>query len=261
MAGTVDFEKHKQVAYIYLNNPQKRNAINTEMWQSLSSLSEKISSDSDIRVTILRGHGHDAFAAGADISQFESKRNASASGSDYDQLTEKAINSLLEIPTPVIALIHGYCIGGGLSLALACDLRIASTESSFSIPAARLGTAYPYRAIERLVRQIGTSNSKYLLFSGSRIDAARSKEIGLVDQIYTKDDLDKAVDSIAETIVSNAPLSVKTSKFAANQFSGLTDNPDYETIYRLSRECFESRDYQEGVGAFMESRKPEFKGE
>ncbi len=260
MPGTVDFEKQSHVGFLYLNNPKKRNAITAEMWQDLSSLAGKISQDSEIRVTVLRGRGYEAFAAGADISQFESKRKATESGSDYDQLTEKAISAVLEIPTPVIALVHGYCLGGGLSLALACDLRIASTESSFSIPAARLGTAYPYRAIERLVKLVGASHAKYLLFSGSRIDASRAKEIGLVEQLFSKDDLDKAVDSITGTIVENAPLSVKTSKFTANQFSGLTDSPDYKTIYRLSKECFESRDYKEGVRAFMESRKPEFKG-
>lgn len=260
MSGSVDLVKKDQVAYLYLNNPEKKNAISAEMWEELAAKAWEIAEDSHLRATILRGHGMSAFAAGADISQFESRRSANSEGSTYDDLTETAIAAVKSIPVPVIALIHGFCLGGGISLALACDLRFCSNDATFAIPAARLGISYPTPAIERLVGLIGISNAKYLLFSAKRIGAQSAKEIHLVDKVFKQEELDEEVESFVGSLVDNAPLSVRAAKFIIDQCSLEHADRDVEKIHRVARSCFESEDYKEGVKAFMNSRKPAFGG-
>ena len=260
MSGSVDLAKKDRVAYLYLNNPEKKNAISAEMWEGLTVYAQEISADSNIRATILRGHGMSAFAAGADISQFESKRSPSAEGSTYDSLTEAAISAIKAIPVPVIALIHGFCLGGGVSLALACDLRFCSNDATFAVPAARLGISYPTPAIERLVKQIGYSNAKYLLFSAKRIGAQSAKEIHLVDKVFKQEELDEEVESFVASLIENAPLSLKAAKFIIDQCSLEQHERNLDKIHLLARACFESEDYKEGVRAFMASKKPNFQG-
>lgn len=260
MSGSVDLAIENETATLALNNPDKRNAISAEMWEDLAFRAEEISRDTRIRAVIVRGSGNAAFAAGADISQFESKRTASERGSSYDSVTEKAIEAVQGINAPVIALIHGFCIGGAVSLALACDLRFSSDDASFAIPAARLGIAYPSEAVERLVRLIGPSSSKYLLFSARRISAPEAKEIGLVDRVVKKDDLDDEVLGFVDTLKSNAPLSIAASKTIVNQVGLEPSLREQEKIDAAARSCFESEDYKEGVRAFLESRTAQFKG-
>lgn len=260
MSGSIDLVKKGRVAYLLLNNPEKKNAISAEMWEQLALMAEKISADDDIRTTVLRGKGTSAFTAGADISQFESRRSPTDRGSTYDELTESAIAAVKAIPVPVIALIHGYCLGGGVSLALACDLRFASRASSFAIPAARLSISYPTPAIERLVELIGPSSAKYLLFSAKRIDADLAKEIHLVDKVFNPEDLDEEVDAFVAALIDNAPLSLRAAKFIVDQCSVDQDKRDIKKVYDLARSCFESEDYKEAVRAFMASERPIFQG-
>lgn len=261
MPGSIDLLTKDGVAYLILNNPEKKNAISAEMWEQLSYHAEILTQDNNTRVVVLRGHGMSSFAAGADISQFESKRSASTQGSSYDDLTESAIAALKSIPVPVIAMIQGFCLGGAISLALACDLRFASNKATFSIPAARLGTAYPTPAIERLVNQIGAANAKFLLFSAQRIGAESAKEMHLVDRIFNHEELEEKVSNFAASLLDNAPLTLKSSKFTIDQQALESKNRDYTRIHQFARDCFESQDYKEGVSAFMSSRKPNFKGQ
>lgn len=260
MSGSVDLVKKGRVAYLYLNNPEKKNAISAEMWEELAAKAGEISTDETVRATILRGHGMSAFAAGADISQFESRRSANSRGSNYDDLTESAIAAVRAIPVPVIALIHGFCLGGAVSLAIACDLRFASNDATFSVPAAKLGISYPTPAIGRLVAQIGVSNTKYLLFSAKRIGAQLAREIHLVDKVFKQEELDEETDEFAATLIENAPLSLRAAKFIIDQGILDKDQQDVEAINASARKCFESEDYKEGVRAFMDSRKPIFQG-
>lgn len=260
MSGSIDLIKTDFRATIVLNNPQKRNAISAQMWEQLQYHAEKLADDSDLRAVVIRGFGETAFAAGADISQFESKRIASADGSTYDKLTEAALESIKKIPVPVIALIQGYCIGAGISLAIACDLRYASISAKFAIPAARLGTAYPAPALRRLVALVGASNAKLLLFTAKRVDATTALAMRLVDGIFDNQQVEQETISLINSIGENAPLTLRASKFAIDEFVGIDQNIDEDTIYSLARQCFESEDYKEGVKAFMESRQPNFKG-
>ncbi|NNN19056.1 MAG: enoyl-CoA hydratase [Acidimicrobiaceae bacterium] len=260
MSGSVDLVIRDQVAHLYLNNPEKKNAISAEMWEDLKAKAGEISIDTRVRATILRGHGLSAFAAGADISQFESRRSANSEGSTYDELTESAVAAVKSIPVPVVAAIHGFCLGGGISLALACDLRFAANDSTFAIPAARLGISYPTPAIERLVGLIGTSNAKYLLFSAKRIGAQAAKEIHLIDKVFKQEELDEEVETFVATLINNAPLSLKAAKYIIDQCALEHHERDLENIHQVSRNCFLSEDYKEGVRAFMESRKPIFQG-
>ncbi len=260
MSGSVDLVKKGQLAYLYLNNPEKKNAISAEMWEQLAARAAEVSADQDVRATVLRGYGTSAFAAGADISQFESRRSASSRGSNYDDLTESAIAAVKAIPVPVIALVHGFCLGGAVSLALACDLRFASHDASFAIPAARLGISYPTPAIGRLVAQIGASNAKYLLFSAKRIDAQSAKEMHLIDKIFRQEELDLQTDKFVDLLIENAPLSLKAAKYIIDQNVIEESKRDIDKIHSAARSCFESEDYKEGVRAFMESRKPAFQG-
>lgn len=260
MSGSVDLVIKDQVAYLILNNPDKKNAISAEMWEDLATKAQIISADQSVRATILRGHGMASFAAGADISQFESRRSASSDGSSYDYLTENAIAAIKAIRVPVIALIHGFCLGGGISLALACDMRFAADDATFAIPAARLGISYPTPAIERLVSLIGPSNAKYLLFSAKRIGAETAKEMNLVERVCKKEELDTDVDSFITSLIENAPLSLQAAKFIIDQVSLESSRRNYDQIDEFARKCFESEDYKEGVKAFMASRKPQFTG-
>lgn len=261
MSGKVDFTTEGKIAHLRLDNPEKKNAISAEMWADLREIANQISMDHSIRVTILQGTGSAAFAAGADISQFEAKRSASTQGSTYDDLIEGAITAIKGIPIPVIAAIRGYCIGGGVSLALGCDIRVAAGDAKFAVPPAKLGTAYPHPAIKRLTRQIGPSNSKYLLFTGQRIDSHVAKQMNLIDLIFDNDNFDDQLGELTNSILNNAPLSIKSSKYSVDQFADIDKEPNLDQIFLLAKQCFSSNDYKEGVKAFMESRKPNFTGE
>src|ERR1700727_3743335 len=209
--------KDDGVGLITFNQPEKRNAISMEMWTGLGDILDEFAEDSSVSVVILTGAGNKAFVSGADISQFEKNRNSADAQAEYDRATGVGRNKFHAFKKPVIARIRGFCMGGGLAIAMATDLAIASTDSQFGIPAARLSIAYAPDAVKRLIDLVGPAHARMILYTAKRIDAAEAERIGLINQCVPAEELDEAVMSLARTISENAPLSVRASKMTINE--------------------------------------------
>lgn len=254
-------EKDGGIGWIVFNQPEKRNAVSQEMWQLLPEYIEDCATDDAIRVVVLRGAGDRAFVSGADISQFKDKRKNMEDEAEYRKISARGQESLTTLGKPLLAMIHGYCIGGGMSLALACDLRLAADDARFGIPAARLGLGYHYRGMEKLMQVVGPAFAKEMFFT-ARTDftAADALRMGLVNQVVPKADLEKFTRQYAQTIAENAPLTVACAKTTVNQLLRPAADRDLALLDRLIAGCFDSADYQEGVRAFSEKRRPRFQG-
>jgi enoyl-CoA hydratase/carnithine racemase len=216
--------------------------------------------DDAIRIVVITGAGGKAFVSGADISRFESERANEEAQARYNEIVARANDSLYEFPKPTIAMIRGYCIGGGLGLAVCCDLRICSDNSKFAIPAAKLGLGYGYPGIKRLSDLVGPSFAKEIFYTARQFDAVEAQTMGLVNRVVPADQLETYVKGYAETIGGNAPLTVNAVKFIANQTVADEDKRDLARCADLVKRCFASKDYIEGRRAFMEKRKPAFTG-
>jgi len=253
-------EKSDGIGRFIFNQPDKHNAISFEMWQGISEAMDDFAADDNLRVVILSGAGTKAFSAGADISQFAEQR-ASREGVDvYDGAAMKAEHDLMHLDKPTIAMIQGYCIGGGAGVALCCDLRIASEDARFGIPAAKLGLAYQWDEVYPLVQLVGPSFAKEILFTGRQFSAEEALRMGLVNRVVARADLESCVDEYARTIAANAPLTVRTAKQTIDEAAKDPQDRNLAAIQELVDGCFASEDYAEGRKAFMEKRKPEFKG-
>ena len=248
------------VGTITFNQPEKRNAMSVEMWDGLVSILQAWEHDDAVRVVVLTGAGDKAFVSGADISQFAKTRSNAEAQREYDAVTSVGRRTLTQFPKPVIARIRGFCLGGGLGIAMGADIRIASDDAAFGIPAAKLGIAYGFDMVSRLVSLTGHAHARTLLFTGERIGAAEAVRIGLVNQVVPVDALDATVDAMARGIAGNAPLSVLGMKRILAETLRDPADRDMDAVATTVNTCFDSADYTEGRTAFMEKRRPVFTG-
>jgi enoyl-CoA hydratase len=248
------------VGVITFNNPEKRNAMSLDMWEGLGHALIELRDDPDIRVVILTGAGDKAFVSGADISQFEKTRHNAEASEEYSRRSAAQRALLADYPKPIIASIRGFCLGGGMQVAMAADIRIASDNSQFGIPAAKLGIAYGYDGLKNLVSLVGPSWARLLMYTGMRIDAAEAVRIGLVDRVVADAELWNATSEIARTISGNAPLAIKAAKITIAQVLKDPEERDMGAIKQIGTDCMDSEDFREGRRAFMEKRKPQFRG-
>jgi enoyl-CoA hydratase/carnithine racemase len=248
------------VGTVTFNQPEKRNAMSVEMWEGLGLILQSFAANPAIRVVVLTGAGDKAFVSGADISQFEQQRGDDEARREYERKSAFGREVFESFAKPTIARIQGFCIGGGLAIAMAADLRIASDDSQFGIPAARLGISYGYSSVRKLVSLVGEAEARMLLYTGDRIPAAEALRLGLVNRVVPVSDLDAAVAKVANTIATNAPLSVTSMKMTITEASKDTAEADLAAIQASIATCFNSADYREGRTAFMAKRKPVFTG-
>ncbi|MDE0298939.1 MAG: enoyl-CoA hydratase [Candidatus Poribacteria bacterium] len=253
-------KKREGVGYLILNQPEKHNAISYEMWLGIARVIGDFETDDDIRGIVVSGEGGAAFSSGADISQFERQRQSAENIQVYDGAAARAQDILTKVPKPTIAKIAGYCIGGGLATALCCDLRFASDNSKFGIPAAKLGLGYGYGGLNALVQLIGPSRAKEIMFTARQFDATEAYEMGLVNRVLKIDELDGFVNEYMEVITGNAPLTIKACKRIIDEIGKDPEEREIVLCQRLVEGCFASEDYKEGRRAFMEKRKPRFRG-
>ena len=253
-------EKGDGVGWLIINNPERRNAISLEMWQGMAQVFDSYGKDPEVRCIVMKGAGDKAFASGADISQFEKNRSNADAAAEYARISKAGRASMVAFEKPVIAMIRGFCMGGGLGIAMTTDLRIASEDSVFAIPAARLSIAYDFDNLRNLVNLVGPAKAKEILFTARRFNAQESLAMGLINTVVPVADLESAVREITDHIVENAPLSMKASKLTINEIVKDAEQRDSELIAELQRACFDSNDYKEGRNAFMEKRKPVFTG-
>ena len=252
--------KEGRVGYMIFNNPERRNAVSLDMWDAASRIMEDFAKDDDIRAVVITGAGGKAFVSGADISRFESERSNEEAQARYNATVAAANERIYDFPKPTIAMIRGYCLGGGLGLAVCCDLRIASDNSRFGIPAAKLGVGYGFPGIKRLSDLVGPSFTKEIFYTARQFDAAEALTMGLINRMLPDDALEAYVKDYTDTIAANAPLTVNAVKFIANQAVVDEDKRDLVRCTELVNRCFASKDYIEGRRAFMEKRKPAFTG-
>jgi enoyl-CoA hydratase/carnithine racemase len=254
-------EKDGPIGWIIFNQPEKRNAVSQEMWQLMPQYVHDLATDDAIRVVILRGGGEAAFVSGADISQFKDRRRNMADEEEYNRISARGQDALAHLAKPLLAMIHGFCIGGGVGIAITCDMRIAADDSRFGVPAARLGLGYKYTGMEKLMHLVGPAYTKEIFFTArTDFSAQDALRMGLVNQVVPKAELESFTRDYALTIARNAPLTIRSAKSTVEQLLRPAPDRDLALLDKLIADCFNSEDYQEGVKAFSEKRRPQFKG-
>ena len=252
--------KEKSVGWVIFSNPTKFNAVSHDMWTALPQVIAAFDADPEVRMIVITGDGEKAFISGADISQFEKARGSAEAQAVYNQAVIDAYEAPVRCSKPVVAKIRGICMGGGLGLAAACDVRIAAEDAVFRMPAARLGLGYNFTGITRFVQLLGQANTADIFFSARKFGAADALGMGFVNRVVPVADLDREVDAYCELLVENAPLTIAAAKFAIRQTGLDSGARNLEQVSRMIETCFNSEDYREGRKAFMEKRKPNFSG-
>jgi enoyl-CoA hydratase len=257
----LDVEKRGAVGWIVFNQPAKRNAINNAMWRGIPAAMRQFDADPQVRCVAFRGAGTAAFSAGADISEFDAVRAQRAAVAEYDGLLDEVLHAIQDSRKPSVAMIHGFCMGGGLEVALACDLRYCGRSAQFGIPAAKLGLAYNIEGHKRLLETVGHARAREIMFLGRRYSADEALQMGLVNGVVADTDLESHAGKILETLSENAPLAIANSKTILEEYAKAEGAPDHGAMQASIERCAKSADYQEGRRAFMEKRKPAFKGQ
>lgn len=252
--------KEGQVGYLTFNNPAKMNAVSLDMWEAAESYLDEFRHDDNIRVVIVTGAGGKAFVSGADISKFENERSSKEASDRYNEAVDRAYAALFDFPKPTIAMIRGYCVGGGVGLALCCDMRICTEASKFAVPAAKLSLGYRYSGLKKLVDVVGPSFAKEIFYTARQFTAQEAQGMGLVNRVLPDGDLETYVKDYADTIAGNAPLTVDSVKFIVGEVLKDPADRDLAKAEAMVQACFASSDYIEGRKAFMEKRKPKFTG-
>ena len=247
------------IGFVIASNPARMNAFTAGMWRALPEVLTAAEADAAIRVIVLRGAGTRAFSAGADISEFDSARSGDATAA-YDALNDAAFRALSGCTKPTIAMIHGFCLGGGLAIALCADIRLADDVAEFAIPAAKLGLGYNARWVRPLLAAVPPARAKELLFTGRRFKAAEAQAMGLVNAVVPAAELEAKTRALAGEIAANAPLTVRAAKRTIDELTRNPQSPDLAALDAAVAACFASEDYAEGRLAFKEKRKPRFQG-
>ena len=267
MDGAVDLgvekligRKEGQIGWLIFNNPERRNAVSLDMWRAIPEVLAAFEADPEVRVVVFTGAGDKAFVSGADISQFEEQRRDSTAEARYSSASGTANVAMAGLSKPSIAMIRGYCIGGGLAVALNCDIRICETGSRFAIPAARLGLGYGFGGIKALIDLVGPSIAKEILFTARQFSAEEALRVGLVNRVAAPAELEPLVREYAAMIGQNAPLTIRAAKLASTELLKAEAKRDFGVVQRAVEACFNSADYHEGRTAFMEKRSPLFTG-
>jgi len=253
-------EKDGHIGWLTFNQPEKRNAVSLDMWQAVPTVLAEFEADPAIRVIVLKGAGNKAFVAGADISEFEKVRDSAKNVAFYNEESARANQTLCEINKPTIAMIRGVCVGGGVGITLNCDMRIASEDSRFAVPAAKLGLGYGHDGLKQLVDVVGPAHAKEIFYTARLFSANEALRMGLINRVVPINLLEAYVRDYCQSIAQNAPLTINSVKKIVAQIVDHDNPTDVDYCAQLVKECFDSEDYVEGRTAFMQKRKPEFKG-
>jgi enoyl-CoA hydratase/carnithine racemase len=253
-------KKDGPIGWMQFNNPARHNAVSVDMWRSVPEIMTEFEHDDQIRVVVMSGAGGKAFISGADISEFAEKRSSRENVLEYNRIAGRANAAIIDFPKPTIAMIQGYCVGGGLGLALCCDLRLAAENASFAVPAAKLGLGYAFDGIKRLVDVVGPSFAKEIFYTARQFDSTEALQMGLVNRVVPTANIESYVRDYAATIGGNAPLTVNSVKLCVNEATRDPDKRNLAAAQLTVDACFASADYVEGRTAFIEKRKPAFRG-
>jgi enoyl-CoA hydratase len=257
---TLRVDRKGAVGWIVFDQPARRNAINDAMWRGIPEAMKRFDADPEVRCVVFRGAGTEAFSAGADISEFDARRANQEAVGQYDDLLDLVLHSIQGSMKPSVAMIYGYCFGGGVEIALACDLRYCGASAQFSIPAAKLGLAYNVEGHKRLLETVGHARAREIMFLGRRYPAGEALDMGMVHRVLPDGQLEGYVGEVLETLSQNAPLSIANTKTMLEEYAKSVGTPDHQRMRAAMERCARSEDYREGRRAFMEKRKPAFKG-
>ncbi len=248
------------VGHLVFNNPAKLNAVSLDMWEAFCAILNDYEKDPEVRCVVVSGAGGKAFVSGADISKFENERANAEAQVRYDAISRQGYEGLYNFPKPTIAKITGYCIGGGMNLAACCDMRFCNEGARFGVPAAKLGLGYGFTRIERLSHIIGLPRAMEFLFTARQYSAKEAFDMGLVNGVAPDAEVDALVARTTDAIAQNAPFTMALAKAAAREIAKPESQQDHKKLEKMAKACFDSEDYKEGRRAFMEKRKPTFKG-